>query len=712
MHQQVFLDQNSAYRSGDLDFKRYNIISNLDAEITDNLSIGFDMSYRREDRNSPGIGVSEMYNLLQTAQPVYPAVLPDADRAAFSGFSQRSPYAATQKKFGGFNDDVREYFTGNIELKYMLPFVEGLTVKAKFNYLTYNTSTKKLVKPYDVWEYVNASDEYIWHGTQNSRSSIQEYYRKRRQLYPSFSLDYKKVINDHKISGLFLVESIDVSNEFFSAKRFDLISTDIPYLFAGGQDGITNDGGASESGRMSYVGRAEYSYKNKYFVEATLRADATGEKFAKDSRWGYFPSISGAWIISKESFMSNANSVDRLKLRLSYSQSGVDNVGSFRYLSGYEILDATYLIDGNSGQSIRSTGLANPDVTWQDNTSYNFGIDGSFWEGKLGFEFNVFYRLTEGIFGTPTETVPTTFGAILPQLNINSQDDRGFDLLLTHRNRINEDFSYSISGNIGLARKKWVDISEDLSDDPEIRDIEQKEGRYTNRIIGYVSDGLFMDQTQIDNHSVDQDQSGNSTLRPGDIIYKDLNGDGVIDSRDRDEIGFSGNPDLSYGINLNATYRSFSFFVLFQGAALSSMNITGAARSPFSNESIPFDYHKKYRWTPDPNDITVNTNSDVRLPAITGVGTSQNNNKSSDFWLQNNNYFRLKTLNISYAFPQTLIENWGFDSIMIYFAGNNLLTYSKLGIYKSSFDPEGPSNQNGRAYPIMKSMTMGLKVSL
>jgi hypothetical protein len=370
------------------------------------------------------------------------------------------------------------------------------------------------------------------------------------------------------------------------------------------------------------------------------------------------------------------------------------------------------LTDGQSGQAIRSTGLANPNVTWQDNTTYNFGIDGSFWEGKLGFEFDVFYRLTEGIFGTPTETVPSTFGAILPQLNINSQNDKGFDLLLTHKNRINNDFTYSISGNIGLARKKWVSISEDLSDDPEIREIEQREGRYTNRVIGYVSDGLFMSQEQIDNHSVDQDQSGNSTLIPGDIIYKDLNGDGVIDSRDRDEIGSSGNPDLAYGINLNASYKSFSLFILFQGAALSSMNITGAARSPYSNESIPFDYHKKYRWTPDPNDIGVNINSDVRLPAITGVGTSQNNNKNSDFWLQNNNYFRLKTLNLGYNVPEATTKRWGFDSINIYLAGNNLLTCSKLGIYKKSFDPEGPSNQNGRSYPIMKSMTFGLRVSL
>jgi len=710
------MNQESAYRSGDLGFQRYNLRSNLDAQINDKLSMGVDISYRREDRDSPATDVSTMYNLLQTASPLYPAFLPDSERAAYSGFTTRSPYAATDKNFGGFNDDIREFFFSKITLKYDFDF--GLSAKAVLNYNTLNTSKKSLKKPYDIWEYDYDTDEYTQQGTAQNRSSITEVYRKRIQLFPQFSLEYKKKFGEHSLKALALVEQIDITDNQILARRFDLISTDIPYLSSGSQEGQETNSSASEQGKMSYVGRVNYSYKNRYFVEGTLRVDGVGEKFAPENRWGYFPSVSAGWRISQENFMEQFTAMDNLKLRMSYSDLGtIAGVPNFAYLTGYSIAGGIYLNDGGAGQMINSIGLPNEDVTWFSNTLYNVGVDGDFWNGMLGFEIDAFYRKSAGRFGKNQTDFPSTFGAILPTENINTDDDRGIDILLKHRNRINEDFSYSVSANVGWARTKWVSVAEeDYTDIDDIR-LKKLQGNYANRIIGYVSEGLFMTQDQINNHPIDQDGNGNSTLKLGDIIYKDISGpdgnpDGIIDQRDRDDIGYGSTPDVSYGLNLEATYKNFSIGALFQGAGMFNMNITGAARGGFSNQSTPYDYQLKHAWRPDYENPGVNSNANAILPRITHNGVTPNNNATSDFWLLDNTYLRLKSLNLNYKLPSKILDAAGISSANIYLAGTNLFSFNKLGIYKDTFDPEGPQNQGGRSYPIMKTFTVGVKLSL
>ncbi|GAB1308715.1 TonB-dependent receptor [Urechidicola sp. KH5] len=703
------LDQESAYRSGDLSFRRYNLRSNLDAKISEKLSFGVDISYRREDRDQPATNPSDMYNRLQTAQPVYSAFLPDPTRAAFSGFNTRSPYAATDKSFGGFNEDIREFLNARVQLKFNI--TNDLVAKGVIMYESLNSSRKALRKPYDVWDYDYENDEYLYQGTAQGRSSITEDYRKRIQFYPQFSLEYKKSINGHNINALGLVETIEFKDDAIQARRYDLISTDIPYLGSGDKETAENSGNASSSGRMSYVGRVNYNYKGKYFLEATMRADATGEKFDPDNRWGYFPSVSGAWRLSEENFLANSNSVDNLKLRASFSQTGLDNVGNFRFLTGYSISEnGTYLIDDRTGQIIFTNGLPNQEITWFTNTLYNVGVDGSFWNGLLGFEVDVFYRLTEGLFGTNQTDIPSTFGAALPQENINDRDDRGFDILINHKNKIGNDFSYSISGNVGWARQKWVSVAEEAETDPDRIRLYQQEGNYTNRWIGYVSDGLFETQEEIDNYAVYE--LGNGAPGISDIKYVDLNGDGVIDWRDQKEIGTGSTPDISYGLDIFMQYKNFSVSALFQGAGLFNMNIAGAARGAFSNASTPYDYHLKYSWRPDYDDPTVNTNPMARLPKITNNGVAPNNNVTSDFWLLDNTYVRLKSLNLNYSIDSDVVSKIGFDRIDIYAAGTNLFSFNNLGIYKDTFDAESPATQNGRHYPIMRTYTFGVKLAL
>ena len=219
-----------------------------------------------------------------------------------------------------------------------------------------------------------------------------------------------------------------------------------------------------------------------------------------------------------------------------------------------------------------------------------------------------------------------------------------------------------------------------------------------------------MTQEEIDGYSVDQDQNGNSSLRVGDIRYKDINGDGVIDFRDQDVIGDGGFPMVSYGMNISVSYNGFQLTALFQGASRFNQNIGGLRRAGFSNWSIPLQYQYDNRWQPDLNNLGVNINPNASLPPIdgSGQGATQNNNRTSDFWLQDNTYLRMKNLNLSYSLPKSLTEKVNIQNINFYVAGTNLLTWSRLGIYKDSWDPEKP----GPGYPPVKTMTVGLNLTL
>ena len=719
-------DQASLFASGDWDFKRYNARANIDAQITDDLSIQFDMSYRMEIRDEPTADLGGTWTDLRTAQPIYPAKLPDPMYGAYSGFSQRSPLAQMTQDISGSRYDERQYFDAKINLKYDFKWVDGLSANAAFSYRTYNEYQKVLNRPFDVMGYDYDTQVYTYFGT-NGNNTLNERFRKYQKLYPSIRLDFAQTYGDHDVNAFILGETIDTDYLQIQAGRRDLLSMDIPYLFAGSSDNITNNGFASETGRASLVGRANYAYKGKYLLEATMRYDAS-HRFPEDTRWGLFPSVSAGWRISEEAFMADVSWLDNLKIRASLSQAGYDHwnrpggadeneLDNFVYLAGYTIREGTtnkYLVGNSLGRIITTTGLANADVTWLEMTTYNVGFDATLWEGLLGIEFDAFYRLRENIFATPLESYPSTFGATLPPQNINSTDDRGFELTLTHRNKIGN-VTYTISPNIALAREKYVKWEEDIDvNDPDDVRIHQREGNYTNRWIGYVSDGMFMSQEQIDKHPIDQDQNGNSSLRPGDLIYKDISGpnqepDGIIDWRDQDEVGYGTFPDLYFGMNTNVQWKNFSLSALFQGAGMFNMNPSTAMKFSFSNWTTPLDYHYDYRAQLSEDRSTIINPDEAKLPPIdgTGAGFTANNNKTSDFYLQNNTYVRLKTLNLSYNLPKEWMKTIGFQNIQAYVAGTNLLTFSWMDIFNKSFDPEGGYN-----YPPVKTITVGLNITL
>ncbi|MEM7371714.1 MAG: TonB-dependent receptor [Bacteroidota bacterium] len=713
-----YIDQASIYKSGDLNFNRYNVRSNVDAKISRHLKLSLDVSFRQELRDQPQTGLSDNWGDLSLARPDFAASIPDPELgAAYAGFNVRSPVAQTIKSYTGFIDDRREYITGRLGLNLKIPGVPGLEANAVMHYLMHNTYMKTQDKPFEVLDYDHQSGTYSSFGV-NGQNSLSEETSKFTQLYPMLTLNYDRTFGNHALKGLLISEWIDGETFFYSAGKIDLLSLDLPYLFAGSPENIQATGFTVQQGRISYAGRFNYNYKGKYLLEGTFRFDAS-HKFPKESRWGFFPSFSAGWRISEEEFMKSAGWIDNLKLRASYSQAGDDDVAAFRFLQGYRIrsdvgariINERYVYGSTAYRLIASTGLANPDITWLDMTSYNIGLDASFKNGLIGFEFDAFYRVVDNIFGQPLETFPSTFGAELPELNLNSTEDRGFEATLTHRKKINNDFSYSIGAMFSFAREKYREWSEPLYEDEDEIRIFKRTGNRTNRWVGYMTDGIFMSQAEINEHPIDQDQAGNATLRPGDIKYQDLNSDGVIDWRDQDEIGFNNFPDAVYSLNLSVNFKGLSLTTLFQGASLFNHN---NQIFPMVNFSKPWDFHYQYRWQPDPNNKGVNINPDAQLPAILGdgVGRSPHNEKFSDFWINDATYLRLRNLNLSYTLPKAWVQAVGFQDIRLTFASSNLLTFSGMGIYKNSIDPEAINGGTSRLYPPVKTIAFGLNLSL
>lgn len=659
-----------------------------------------------------------MYNSLQTAKPVY-AVVHEADptRAAGSGFLQRSPYYQTQSEYSGTKETKTDVIQGALELKYKFKSIDGLSISARLNFERTFGYEKSVTKPFEVWDYdylkaEEGEDPWVRMGTQNT-NNMYVYSDRSSELLPLATIKYDTTIGKHTIKAIAVGEFRTYEKSTLKGSGKDLISFETPFLKYTSAEGRDVTEGLSETARASFISRVNYDYDSKYLFEVAMRADASAE-YAKDSRWGYFPSFSAGWRISEESFIQdNFSNLDNLKLRGSYGIMGNDAVSSFDYLTGYVVSTNSYVFGTSPSPIISSAGLANENITWETMKLANVGVDATFWGGKLGFELDYFYRLREDILATPTEQIPSTFGASLPNTNLNKQDNRGFELLVTHSGNIGE-VSYTVSPMVSWARGKQVEVQESASEDEEWNNRYLTEGEWLNRKWGYISDGFFMNQSQVDNHEIDQDLNGNSTLAVGDIIYKDINEDGQIDWRDQKVIGSTGLPITSYSLDLTAQYKGLSVSMLWQGGAGYSVTISGSAAGCFSNESTPLTQHYDYRAIVGLDDAGMEyiTNPDsFKLPSVTQTGLTTNNAKGSDFWTIDARYLRMKNINVSYSLPKNWISPANINSCQVYFSGTNLITFSNLGIWKDSFDPEIPG-ANNRDYPPVKTMTFGLKVTI
>jgi TonB-linked SusC/RagA family outer membrane protein len=694
-----YLDQPSTFKKefNGGGYKRYNFRSNMEANITDNLKMQVNFSYINGTSVNPGRGLAlgGIFQDLYESWPTWAGSLPDKTKVPYTGTAPVKGNA--DQNVSGYNRTNDTEIQGNMALDWDIKWVKGLKARAFFDYSQLYRQNKNFVKNFKSYSYSYSSNQYIQRQDVNA-TTLSYNNNTSTTINGQFSLNYDRTFaKDHVVSAFALYEITDYKGGNVFTNRSGYITTAVDYLFAGTASTATNNDGAFEMGRASYAGRLNYAYKSKYLFESTLRYDASA-KFPDDTRWGLFPSVSLGWRISEENFMKNSiPSMDNLKLRASYSESGYDAIGNFQYLAGYQF-GQVYGRGATAQSALYDMSLPNPTLTWETMTTYNLGLDMSLWKRKLYGEFDVFYRKREGIMGTRAASLPSTFGASAPQENLNSSDDRGFEATLGTAGSKN-DFRYDISGNVAWARSKWLAFDEPNYTDPDDIRLNKKTGQWVDRAIAYVAEKqLFASQEEINNLPYNQDGQNpkNKTLRPGDIKIKDLNGDGVINWRDQAEVGKGLFPHWLFGLNTNLTYKNIDCSMLFQGAA---------DYSNFINYRS-FNDVKTYenRWSPANPDVN------AYVPRLGGAGYVL----KSDRFIQDIAYVRLKTLSVGYTLPAALTKKINWESVRFYFAATNLFTLSTISEF--NVDPEAPATyrENFRSsyYPQQRTLSFGVNISL
>ena len=694
-----YLNQQSMWKTNGGFYNRYNLQSNIDATISKNLTFHLDLAAIIEDKTFPtrpqNAGENNVWQDFWNTLPIYPATLPDPTKVSYAdGGGTGGAHVTSDYNLSGYNKWDNQNFKGTGSLNYKFSTIQGLSAKLLVNAIVIYSKSSTFSKPVNYYRYDVASDTYTLAGAFGNKAQLTSRYDRNSSITTQASLNYDRNFSGiHHITALALFEGIDYKGDWLSASRDNFLSPAVEQMYAGDNSTAKNNGSASEMGRMSYVGRVNYSLNDKYLLEATIRADASA-RFSPTKRWGYFPSVSAAWRISEEAFMQKVECLDNLKIRASYGQSGHDGNVNFQYLSGYTLQSfAGYMIGDNPMKAISPSAIPNPNLSWEEMKIIGGGIDFSFLGRKLYGEADVFYRKRTGIHARRTFTLPLTFGASLPNENINSLDNRGFELMLGTHFRAS-DFVIDISGNVAWSRDKWIHYEEPEYTDPDDIRMTKRSGNWTDRIFGYKSDNLFGSQAEIDALTFQQDNNNNTSLRPGDVRFLNTNDDDRLDWRDRVELGASF-PHWTTGFNINVNYKNFDLTSLFQGAFAYYTDVWLLRSIRVYSEEV-----YNLRWTEEKN------NTDALVPRM---GGSSLNGSTSDYRYKKAGYLRLKNASIGYNIPKEILKTLSIEQARISVSGTNLLTFDRLKKY--NVDPEAPSGNAGYYYPQQRTISVGINVS-
>lgn len=683
---------------GDQDFRRYNFRTNIDAEITKNFDISVELGGRREDRDNLVQDSYLMSSWMQYQWPIYNPRTPD-------GFIQATNYglsAYLDRDLTGYIKDYRYTFEGAITLRYKIPFVPGLSAKVKASQDLFFRDQKHWLKQYGLYTYNSTAGISAQTGAREANNLTLTNWKSQASRIQA-SLDYVKTIADkHNFSALLLYEESEYTASNFGASRIGYV-VPIDQIFAGPDLNKNNSGSAEDNGRQSLVGRLNYDLSGKYLFEYSFRYDGSA-KFPPAQRWGYFSGYSAGWRISEEDFFKNNISViNNLKLRASYGTLGSDNTGNFQFLTGFTYPSNNYIYGGNVVMNgMVSSGTPNPFITWETSNTFNFGVDISLWKQLIEVEADIFNRDREGLLATRSLQLPSTFGATLPSENLNSDNTKGFEIVLRHNNQINQ-VRYSVYGNVSFTKSKWNHVEEREFTSQYDRWRNSSEDRWKNRYFNLLAIGQFQSEAELNSSPV-QDGQNNSTLRPGDIKFDDFNKDGVIDANDYQPIGRGTEPEINFGVGMNASWKSFSINMNWQGAANSVVEMQHFLIQPFANAMNTYEYmmDRWHRADPfDPNSEWI----PGKYPTTLNDG-NPNNRRFSSFWLKNSAYLRLKSLNISYELKSQFLQRNGIEGFTVSVSGQNLITITGL----EYMDPETP---NGRLslYPQQKTYDFGINLT-
>ena len=691
-------------------FTRSNVQMNIESQVNDKLKLGASMNGRIEKRMNPGVPGGDDYWL-----PIFgtyrnlPTVRPFANDnpkyPTMTSTDAGTNFAWLNYDLSGKMEDTWRVAQLNFDAEYQI--IDGLKAKGMFGYYLANRKHDNQEYTYKLYKYDEATDTYPVMFENNNP------WRERttamvEELTTNVQLSYNKTFGDHNVAALVGLESI--KRDAPSNWVHSIPASNALHLLTYETMDTYNDTGNNTEARLGWTGRVNYDFANKYLLELSARYDGSW-KFPTNDRWGFFPSASVGWRISEEGFWKDskiASVVSDLKLRGSYGMMGDDNVdgySAFDYMSGYNYKNGGSVIDGKYTIGTEPRGLPVTTLSWIEAKILDIGFDASFFQGKLTGTFDFFQRKRTGLPASRYDVlIPSEAGFSLPKENLNSDMNLGYDASARWNDKAG-DLNYSVGVNVTYSRfYDWNQYKPRFSNSwNEYRNSINE--RYGYLSWGLEADGQFQSWEEIASWTIDNDRQGNKTLRPGDIKYKDQNGDKVINGMDERPIGYrqGSTPVLNMGMNFSFGYKGFDLAFDLTGGALASWRQDWEQRNPFHDGGNNSQYYMENTWRL--SDIT-DANSALipgKYPTLLIGNSSHSNYWNSTFWMHNIRYVKLRNLEFGYTIPRQVLERFLISELRLYVSGQNLLTFANT----NGTDPEIES-ENGLQYPTTRIVNLGL----
>lgn len=687
-----YYNENGLYKTnadeqydGKMNYNRYNFVSNLSMNITKTTELQLGVIGEVATYITPYYSAASIFNEIMDAYPtLYPVLYPGGELPYLkTGGEVLNPYGMLHRT--GYNERNTSETRSNLTLKQNLDFVlKGLSFKGLFAYDYYSRSDLQRANPVPITYYATGRDkagELILRRTDDLNGKDYLGFTKNiwghRQYYMEGSFSYNQNFDNskHRVSGLLLYNQTDYSN----ITANDLVES-LPYRSLG------------------LAGRATYSFDDRYFTEINFGYNGS-ENFAPDKRFGFFPSVGFAWVPSNEAFFEFLNPyIQYLKVRGSWGKAGNSSLNAnrrFAYLSTVGSGNGGYTFgktrsNGFGGKDINDIGV---DVTWETSTKSNLGVDLNVWNNDLTLQFDVFKETRENIFLTRA-AVPNYIGLLNNTLgNLGVINNHGFEATADLTKKLG-DWTLMFKGNYSFSKNKVI---EDDTPSKPFAWLETR-GRSLYVPVGYICDGIYT-QEEIDDPSIPRP---GGIYQAGDLKYRDINTDGIIDGNDKTELGFPDVPQVVYGLGMTVNYKNFTLGAFFQGVSQIDISINTSNFIPFRDATAKGNLFANItdRWTTD------NPSQDASWPRLAYGANINENYATSTYWLRSGDYLRLKTLDFGYTIPNDVTKKIGISNMRIYFLGYNVLTFSDFNMW----DVELGSG-SGAAYPNVRTYSMGLNFS-
>ena len=690
-------------------YSRYTARVNLTSLLAKNLKLSIRLRGDRANTKEPGtagaIDGDGMMLLIQQGLrfPGYrPSVLSDGTWGpGVKNFGTPKAWIESES----FSESPVMRLNTSVSLDYMP--IEGLKLSATGAYNFSNSQSKayKATLPVNIDGVITT----LGPSSLNESNTNTEY--KSFQATANYT---KSFVDKHNIDLLLGYSWEDEKTRDISAGRQNFPNNSYPYLTVGSPDVQTNSGGGSDWVIQSIFGRAQYNFRERYLAEVTMRYDGSS-RFPKDSRFAFFPSGALGWRISEEDFFKeneNLSFIDNLKLKTSVGILGNNNIGNYAYQSTYVLgNNYNYPFGGVIQQGAQLTTYTDPNLKWETTRTIDAGFESVMWGGLLSANITYFHRYTYDILYKPNASASSVFGLDMSEVNTGEALNHGWEFEFGHRNTIG-DFSYSVNANFSIINNEVKSLGVGNVNQPNgmVGDGSSLFVGYPMQMYyGYVTDGVFTDQKDIDAWFAHTDQSSfgrnQANTKPGDIRYVDISGpDGVPDGKvdatyDRVYLG-SQIPKYTFGLSLNAAYKGFDLSLFLQGIAGVKGLLSDYAGWAFFAEGNVQKWQMEEAFDPS------NPDRYAKYPRLENLGNSSGHNTQvSDFWIRNASYLRIKNVQLGYTFPKEWLKNLGISNLRMYIASENPYTFHK---FPDGWDPE--ISTSGQFYPILRNFTFGLNL--